>query len=59
MVGGWRSDNAVDASGHSFEYPSFRREAINSCLANAASHHLPARDEAPLILGEFLKASKR
>jgi hypothetical protein len=51
MVGDWRSNNAVDACGHSFEHASFRREAFNGCLANAASHHLPARDEAPLILG--------
>ena len=59
MVGGWCSDDAVDARGRSFEHPSFRRQAFNGCLANAASHHLPARDEAPLILGQLLNASKR
>lgn len=56
MIREWGGRQAVDAGGYPFEYAARRRQPLERGLTDAASLHLSARDESPLLLGQLLEA---
>ena len=59
MIGGWRSDQLVDAMSHPFEDSACLDQALQRRRADSGFLDLAARDETPLVLGQVLETWER